>query len=80
MLAKQLTEKSGGKYTPDQIEDQLRVMGVSVNGKYESGAPTTVVGEMPMDSGAKWISGGTTSDGKPIWTQQTAQANPELQQ
>ncbi len=79
-LAKQLAEKSKGKYTQAQIEDQMRVMGVSVNGKYESGAPTTVVGEMPTDSGAKWISGGATSDGKPIWTQKTAQANPGLQQ
>ncbi|HIC7214039.1 hypothetical protein [Burkholderia stabilis] len=58
----------------------MRLMGMSVNGKYESGAPTTLVGEMPTDSGAKWISGGTTADGKPIWTQQSAQANPELQQ
>ncbi|WP_175817892.1 hemagglutinin repeat-containing protein [Burkholderia diffusa] len=78
-LAKQLADRSGGKYTQAQIEDQMRVMGISVNGASESGAPATLVGQMPTDSGARWISGGTTADGKPILTQITAQANPELQ-
>lgn len=78
-VAKQLADKSGGKYTEAQIEDQMRIMGVTVNGTNESGAPTTLIGQAPTDSGAKWISGGTTADGKPILTQVTAQANPELQ-
>ncbi|WP_155637253.1 hypothetical protein [Burkholderia cepacia] len=78
-LAKQLADRSGGKYTQAQIEDQMRIMGTSVNGASESGAPATLVGQMPTDSGARWISGGTTADGKPILTQITAQANPELQ-
>lgn len=79
-LAKQIADKSGGQYTQAQVEDQLRIMGVSVNGSYESGAPDTLIGQMPTDSGARWISAGTTADGKPILTQLTAQANPELQQ
>ncbi|MCP3706223.1 hypothetical protein M3I54_04360 [Paraburkholderia sp. CNPSo 3274] len=79
MLAKQLADESGGKYTQAQVEDQLRIMGVSANGTNESGAPTTLVGLMPTDSGAQWMSGGTAADGKPILTQITAQANPELQ-
>ncbi|MDR6474677.1 hypothetical protein J2778_002171 [Paraburkholderia graminis] len=78
-VAKQLADKSGGKYTEAQTEDQMRIMGVTVNGTNESGAPTTLIGQAPTDSGAKWISGGTTADGKPILTQVTAQANPELQ-
>lgn len=55
-------------------------MEMSVNVKYESSAPTTLVGEMLKDSRAKWIPGGITADGNPIWTQQSVQANPELQQ
>nr|WP_232448296.1 hemagglutinin repeat-containing protein [Burkholderia ubonensis] len=80
-LAKQLAEKSKGKYTQAQIEDQMRIMGVSTfaNG-HDSGAPDTLVGQAPTDSGAKWIYAGSTADGKPILTQVTAQANPELQQ
>ena len=78
-LAKQLADKSGGQYTQAQIEDQMRIMGVSANGTNESGAPSTLIGQMPTDSGAQWMSGGTTDGGKPILTQITAQANPELQ-
>jgi Hemagglutinin repeat len=78
-LAKQLTAKSSGKYSQEQIEDQLRIMGVYINGEHESGAPVTLIGEAPTDAGAKWISGGVTADGKPILTQVTAQADPELQ-
>jgi filamentous hemagglutinin len=78
-LAKQIADKSGGKYTQAQVEDQLRIMGVSVKGASESGAPTTLIGQTPTDSGAQWISAGTTADGKPILTQVTAQADPQLQ-
>ncbi|KFX63431.1 hypothetical protein [Paraburkholderia fungorum] len=78
-LAKQIADKSGGQYTQAQVEDQLRIMGVSVSGTYESGAPTTLIGQAPTDSGAQWISGGTAADGKPILTQVTAQADPQLQ-
>ncbi|WP_201697559.1 hemolysin [Paraburkholderia hiiakae] len=78
-LAKQLADKSGGKYTQAQIEDQMRIMGVSDNGTNESGAPTTLIGQAPTDAGAKWISGGTTANGQPILTQVTAQADPALQ-
>ncbi|HDR9171952.1 TPA: hemagglutinin repeat-containing protein, partial [Burkholderia vietnamiensis] len=78
-LAKLLADKSGGKYTQAQIEDQMRIMGVSGNGASESGAPATLVGQMPTDSGARWISGGTTADGKPILTQITARPDPQLQ-
>ncbi|WP_144113075.1 hemagglutinin repeat-containing protein [Paraburkholderia sp. BCC1886] len=78
-LAKQIEDKSGGQYTQAQVEDQLRIMGVTVNGANESGAPTTLIGQVPTDSSAQWISGGTAADGKPILTQVTAQADPQLQ-
>lgn len=51
-LAKQLAEHSDGKYTQKQIEDQMRIMGVMVDGKHQSGAPATLVGEEPNDLGA----------------------------
>lgn len=57
-LARQIADKSGGKYTEAQIEDQMRIMGVSTNGTYQSGAPDTLIGQSPTDSGATWISGG----------------------
>ncbi|MEX3949948.1 hemagglutinin repeat-containing protein [Paraburkholderia sp. EG287B] len=79
-LAKQLADKSGGEYTQAQIEDQLRIMDMCTNGKCQSGAPDTLIGQIPTDPGAKWISGGTTADGKPIVTQMTAQADPRLQE
>jgi hypothetical protein len=46
-LAKQIADKSGGQYTQSQVEDQLRIMGVSVNGTSESGAPATLIGRTP---------------------------------
>jgi filamentous hemagglutinin len=78
-VAKQLADKSGGLYSQAQIEDQMRIMGATSNGTNESGAPTTLIGQAPTDSGAQWMSAGTTADGKPILTQITAQANLELQ-
>ncbi len=78
-LAKQLAEKSKGKYTQAQIEDQMRIMGVSVDGQHQSGAPETLVGQAPTDSGAKWLYAGSTADGKPILTQATALVNSDLQ-
>ncbi|MGP8475157.1 hypothetical protein [Burkholderia sp. PR2] len=78
-LAKQLAEKSKGKYTQAQIEDQMRIMGVSVNGSHESEAPVTLVGETPTDLGAQWIGGKPTADGQMVLTHKTAPNNPELQ-
>ncbi|SIT45089.1 Filamentous haemagglutinin family outer membrane protein [Paraburkholderia piptadeniae] len=78
-LAKQIADKSGGKYTQDQVEDQLRIMGMCSNGTCQSGAPDTLIGQEPTDSGAKWAYAGTTSDGKPIRTQLTVAVDPQLQ-
>ncbi|CAN7523728.1 hemolysin [Trinickia sp. LjRoot230] len=78
-LAGQIAEHSDGKYTQVQVEDQMRIMGVMIHGEHQSGVPVTLVGEEPKDPGAQWIYVGTTSEGKPIRTQVTAPANPELQ-
>ncbi|WP_432778529.1 hemagglutinin repeat-containing protein [Burkholderia gladioli pv. alliicola] len=78
-LAKQLAVKSEGKYTQQQIEDQMRIMGGLIGGDRESGTPETLVGTMPTDSGAKWLYAGTTDDGKQILTQITVKPNAELQ-
>jgi len=77
-VATHLAGKSAGKYTREEIEEQMRGMGATVKGEHGSGAPDTLIGETPTDSGAQWISGGMTSDGKTILTQVTAQADPEL--
>jgi len=80
-IAKKLAEKSGGKYTEQQIEDQMRMMGVTADGTYVSGAPDTLVGnQAPTDSGATWMYAGTTADGKPVLTQGTVPVDPQLQQ
>ncbi|WP_174464477.1 hemagglutinin repeat-containing protein, partial [Paraburkholderia ferrariae] len=78
-LAKQLADNSGGQYTEAQIEDQMRLMSVSNNGTTTSGAPATLVGQMPTDSGARWMSAGTTANGQPILTQINPQSNAVLQ-
>jgi filamentous hemagglutinin len=78
-LAKQIADKSGGMYTQAQVEDQLRVMGVGVGDTHQSGAPDTLIGQAPTDSGARWILAGTTADGQPILTKITAQPDPALQ-
>ncbi|TDN69873.1 hemagglutinin repeat-containing protein [Paraburkholderia sp. BL10I2N1] len=78
-LAKQLADKSGGKYTEAQVEDQMRQMGVSVNGQIESGAAATLIGQAPTDMGAQWIGSPSTSDGQTVLTQRLAPADPQLQ-
>ncbi|MCP3726472.1 hemagglutinin repeat-containing protein [Paraburkholderia sp. CNPSo 3272] len=78
-LAQQLADASGGRYTVAQIEDQMRQMEMSVNGTTTSGAPATLVGRTPTDSGAKWMSAGTTANGQPVLTQILAPSDPALQ-
>jgi filamentous hemagglutinin len=77
-LAQQLADASDGKYTIAQIEDQMRQMDMSVNGTTTSGAPATLVGETPTDSGARWMSAGTTANGQPVLAQILAPSDPAL--
>jgi len=78
-LAQQIAAKSGGTYTAAQVEDQMRIMGATVNGTVENGAPDTLIGQKPTDAGAGWLSAGLTADGKPILTQTNAAVDPQLQ-
>jgi len=87
-LAKQLADKAkadgvknkdGSPVTAAQIEDQMRIMGGSFDGTRESGAPATLIGQTPTDSGARWIAAPATSDGKTVLTQITAQPDQTLQ-
>jgi hypothetical protein len=79
VLAKELAQKSNGKYTAEQIEAQMRGTAVTRSGVTEQGIPDTVVGGIPgVDSGGTWVYAGTTPDGKPIITQQLAPEDIDL--
>ncbi|MFX1766184.1 hypothetical protein PWP93_27065 [Paraburkholderia sp. A1RI-2L] len=80
-LAKQLADKSGGQYTQAQIEDQMRIMGVSVNGgSVPSGVAEELNGRTPTDPGAQWINTGlTNANGNPLVIQSLPQTNQALQ-
>ncbi len=80
-LAKQLADKSGGKYTQAQIEDQMRLMGVSVDGgSVPPGVAEELNGRIPTDPGAQWINTGlTNANGNPLVIQSLPQTNQALQ-
>ncbi|WP_155624022.1 hypothetical protein [Burkholderia diffusa] len=78
-LAKRLAETSNGRYTQAQIEDQMRIMGASIGLHHESGAPATLVGQVPPDGGAQWIGAKPTADGITVLTQNNAQSDSHIQ-
>lgn len=78
-LAKALAEKSEGKYTQAEIEDQMRIMGATVGATHESGAPATLVCDVPTDIGARWEGAKPSADGQMVLTQKTAQPDPQIQ-
>ena|SRR5471032_6192 len=78
-LAKQIADKSGGKYTQAQVEDEMRIMGATVNGAAEVGGSVTLIGQAPSDPGASWLPAGQTADGKQIQTQINVAVDPQLQ-
>jgi filamentous hemagglutinin len=58
----------------------MRIMGATIDGKTESGAPDTLIGQTaPTDAGANWLYAGKTADSSPILTQINAAVNSELQ-
>lgn len=65
-LAKELAEKSKGKYTAEQIEKQMEGMSMTKGGATEGGTPAVVIGTPPEGN---WVNAGTTSDGRPIYMQ-----------
>ncbi|WP_211444397.1 hemagglutinin repeat-containing protein [Collimonas humicola] len=60
-LAKTLAQNSNGKYTVEQVEDQMRGMSMTTNGKTEAGKPDVIIGTNLGDG--KWIMAGTTAYG-----------------
>ncbi|WP_310042825.1 hemagglutinin repeat-containing protein [Paraburkholderia caribensis] len=77
--AKGLTNADGSPVTPTDIANQLAQMGYQANGTSESGAATTVKGDMP-DDGSTWkMAGVDQNTGKTIWAQTPGPANPTLQ-
>jgi filamentous hemagglutinin len=78
-LAKQLARKSGGKYTAEQIEEQMRGMSMTRNGVTEVGVADVVVGAVvPSDNAGTWVYVGSTQDGKPIIMQKLADEDAAL--
>ncbi|MEX3977767.1 hemagglutinin repeat-containing protein [Paraburkholderia sp. EG287A] len=81
-LAKNIADKSNGQYTQAQVEDQLRLMGLSSadGSSVPPGTAEELNGRTPTDPGAKWIDTGlTNANGNPLVIQALPQANPELQ-
>jgi len=80
-LAKNIADKSNGQYTQAQVEDQMRIMGMCVNGGCVSpGVAEELNGRTATDPGATWIDTGlTNTNGNPLVIQALPQANPALQ-
>ncbi|MDR5777538.1 hemagglutinin repeat-containing protein [Caballeronia sp. LZ002] len=77
-LAKKLADESGGKYTEQQIEDQMAQMNLKVNGLTESGGVRVATGAQPQD-GTDWQPYGVNQAGQQVWTQSVGPGNPSLQ-
>ncbi len=81
-LAKQLAKKSKGEYTQAQIEDQMRIMGVSDarDGAVAPGTSEELNGRAPSDPSAGWLNTGLSNEnGNPLIIQVMSEANPALQ-
>ena len=69
-LAKRLAANSDGKYTVEQVEEQMRGMSMTKDGQTEGASPDTIIGTNLGDG--TWMRVGTTAEGEPIFTQQIA--------
>ncbi|MCG1054351.1 hypothetical protein KQH49_04990 [Mycetohabitans sp. B5] len=79
-LAQQLAEKSGGKYTQQQIEDQMRQISMTEGGQTYAGSPDILIGDQrPTDAEVNWVYAGETADGNPILAQAMVANDTELQ-
>ncbi|MGX7001399.1 hemagglutinin repeat-containing protein [Caballeronia sp. KNU42] len=77
-LAKKLADESGGKYTPEQIKDQMAQMNLTVDGQTESGGVRVATGAQPQD-GTQWQSYGVNKAGQQVWAQSLGPGDPDLQ-
>ena len=86
-LAKQLASKSGGRYTVEQIEDQMRLMGRKDFGMESNVQPNTVevltgsaiANSVAQDPGMPKINAGQTADGKYIMVEVPGKPNTDIQ-
>lgn len=78
-LAKKLAAESDGKYTVQQIQDQMAQMDlVMSDGGVWPGNVRVASGEMPQD-GTEWTRYGVNTAGQTVWTQSLGPGDPDLQ-
>ncbi|MGF6264048.1 hypothetical protein OKW49_004976 [Paraburkholderia youngii] len=77
-LADRLADESGGKYTAQQIEDQMAQMNLTANGQTESGGVRVAAGDQPND-GTTWTPYGVNQAGQQVWAQSLGAGDPNLQ-
>ncbi|WP_367303367.1 hemagglutinin repeat-containing protein [Burkholderia multivorans] len=78
-LAKKLASESDGKYTVQQIQDQMAQMDlVMSDGGVLPGNVRVASGEMPQD-GTEWTRYGVNKAGQTVWTQSLGPGDPDLQ-
>ncbi|MGF6840317.1 hypothetical protein QF001_004184 [Paraburkholderia youngii] len=77
-LADRLADESGGKYTAQQIDDQMAQMNLTANGQAESGGVRVAVGDQPND-GTNWTPYGVNQAGQQVWAQSLGAGDPNLQ-
>ncbi|PLZ03203.1 filamentous hemagglutinin [Burkholderia sp. WAC0059] len=81
-LAKHIAQKSAGQYTQEQVEDQMRIMGMCAagGGCVSLDVAEELNGRTPTDPGAQWINTGlTNANGNPLVIQSLPEANQALQ-
>ncbi|WP_217352305.1 hypothetical protein [Paraburkholderia bonniea] len=77
-LAKKLANESGGKYTEQDIENQMARMDLTVNGQTEPGGVRVATGAQPQD-GTGWQSYGVNKAGQQVWAQSLGPGDPDVQ-
>lgn len=77
-LAKQIADKSGGRYTQAQIEQQMAQMNLTTGGQTELGGVRISVGSKP-DDGTTWTSYGINQAGQQVWAQSLPSGDANIQ-
>ncbi|MBY4696516.1 hypothetical protein K6W21_20820 [Burkholderia latens] len=78
-LAKKLAAESDGKYTMQQIQEQMAQMDlVMSDGGVLPGNVRVASGQMPQD-GTEWTRYGVNKAGQTVWTQSLGPGDPDLQ-
>jgi hypothetical protein len=77
-LAKELANSSGGKYSEQQIEQQLAQMNLTTGNQTELGSVRVAVGNQPVD-GTTWTPYGDNQVGQQLWAQSLPSGDADLQ-